>query len=105
MHLHSFADQSRLEHVRFRQQLWGQFELDPEPATVSLAARLGQLLEEQGQGITWEHVGALAFPEPSELPDPGPLPPNSILPYTRNPDFTGREADLLSLAESLFSQP
>ena len=92
------------QYESFRQQLWEEFELDPEPATISLATRLGQLLEEQGQGITWEHVGALAFPEPSELPDPGPLPPNSILPYTRNPDFTGREADLLALAESLFSQ-
>ena len=92
------------QYETFRQQLWGQFELDPEPATVSLAARLKELLDDQGQGMTWQHVGAPAFPEPGELPDPGPLPPNSILPYTRNPDFTGREADLLALAESLCSQ-
>jgi tetratricopeptide (TPR) repeat protein len=62
------------------------------------------LLEDQGQGLTWEHVNAPAFPEPGELPDSGPLPPNSILPYIRNPDFTGREANLLALAENLFSQ-
>ncbi len=88
----------------FRQQLWGQFDLDPEPATVSLAARLNQLLEEQGQRITWEHISMPAFPAPGELPEPGPLPPNSILPYTRNPDFTGRKADLLALTQALFSR-
>ncbi len=88
----------------FRQQLWRRFEFDPEPATASLASRLGQLLEEQEQVQTWEYINAPAFPESDELPDPGPLPPNSILPYTRNPDFTGREADLLALAESLCSQ-
>ncbi len=92
------------QYESFRQQLWGEFELDPEPATASLATRLKELLEEQGQGLTWEYISAPAFPDPGELPEPGPLPPNSILPYTRNPDFTGREADLLALAETLFSQ-
>ena len=94
-----------LQHYEtFRQQLWGQLELDPEPATAALAARLAELLEEQGQGMTWEHITVPAFPGPGELPEPGPLPPNSILPYRRNPDFVGREANLLALAESLFTQ-
>jgi DNA-binding SARP family transcriptional activator len=92
------------QYEGFRQQLWGHFELDPEPATVALAARLRHLLEEQGQRMAWEHISAPGLPEPGELPNPGPLPPNSILPYTRNPDFTGRQADLLALADSLFSQ-
>ena len=69
----------------FRQQLWRQFEFDPEPATVTLAARLTELLEEQRQGTAWKHINMPIFPDPGELPEPGPLPPNSILPYTGTP--------------------
>ena len=43
----------------------------------------------------------IALPAPGELPEPGPLPRNTVLPYARNPDFTGRAADLLNLAEQL----
>ena len=92
------------QYETFRQQFWGLFGLAPEPAMAGLAARLTELLEEQGHGLTREHISAPAFPRPGELPDPGPLPPNSILLYTRNPGFTGRVADLFALVESLFSQ-
>ncbi|MBP6786322.1 MAG: tetratricopeptide repeat protein, partial [Candidatus Promineofilum sp.] len=40
-------------------------------------------------------------PAPSELPNPGSLPPGSYLPYERNERFTGREAQLLDLAALL----
>ncbi len=36
------------------------------------------------------------------LPPPGPLPPGSRIPHKRNSVFTGREKDLLDLAQALF---
>lgn len=36
-----------------------------------------------------------------KLPEPGPLPPGSKMPFARNPLFVGREADLLALASAL----
>ena len=38
------------------------------------------------------------------LPEPGPLPPGSRLPFPRNAVFTGREDDLKSLAKSLLGK-
>jgi DNA-binding SARP family transcriptional activator len=66
----------------FRQQLWRQFEFDPEPATATLAARLTELLEEQRQGTAWKHINmpiclnlARCRPIPS-CPTPGtPISP------------------------------
>jgi tetratricopeptide (TPR) repeat protein len=44
------------------------------------------------------------FKKDEPLPFPGDLPVGSYLPFKRNPLFTGREADLISLAESLLNQ-
>ena len=41
---------------------------------------------------------------PDQLSDPGPLPPRSILPYPRNPDFVGRKQSLLYLARLFLHQ-
>jgi hypothetical protein len=40
-------------------------------------------------------------PPKGELAEPGGLPPGSRMIFTRNEQFTGREADLLALAEAL----
>ncbi|HEY3312028.1 MAG TPA: tetratricopeptide repeat protein [Anaerolineales bacterium] len=40
-----------------------------------------------------------------ELPEPGQFPPGSRLPYHRNAAFTGRESDLLALANLLLAPP
>ena len=42
-----------------------------------------------------------APPGPDVLPDPGPLPPGSRLPFARNTLFTGRVEPLLALARAL----
>ena len=44
-------------------------------------------------------------PPPDELPDPGPLPPGSYVPYVRSERFTGRGAQLLALAALLSPAP
>ena len=44
------------------------------------------------------------LPPPSDLPDPGPLPSGSRIPYHRNPLFTGREEELRALAARLLYQ-
>jgi tetratricopeptide (TPR) repeat protein len=39
--------------------------------------------------------------EQGKLPEPGSLPPGSRIPFARNAVFTGRESDLLALADAL----
>jgi tetratricopeptide (TPR) repeat protein len=41
-----------------------------------------------------------SLPE-DEIPEPGPLPPSSHMPFSRNPLFVGREDDLRTLARTL----
>jgi tetratricopeptide (TPR) repeat protein len=41
-----------------------------------------------------------SLPE-DEIPEPGPLPPGSHMPFSRNPLFVGREDDLRTLARTL----
>ena len=43
-----------------------------------------------------------ALPDLHTLPDPGPLPPGSRLTFPRNALFTGRQPDLLALAQAGF---
>jgi DNA-binding SARP family transcriptional activator/tetratricopeptide (TPR) repeat protein len=44
-------------------------------------------------------------PAPTTLSDPGPLPPGSRLPFSRNVLFTGRHEPLLALASALLHAP
>jgi len=44
-------------------------------------------------------------PDSDELPLPGTLPPGSRMPFPRNALFTGREADLRALAQTLSPAP
>jgi tetratricopeptide (TPR) repeat protein len=91
------------EHETFRQRLWTELGVEPEPATAALVAYLKEQWDEQGEPGSWAEISALriALPAPDELPEPGPLPPQSILPHARNDDFTGREFSLRLLAQHL----
>jgi tetratricopeptide (TPR) repeat protein len=57
-------------------------------------------------GVHGEHVYMpLPLPEADILPEPGPLPPGSRLPYPRNRRFTGRMEALNTLAHALLPHP
>jgi tetratricopeptide (TPR) repeat protein len=57
-------------------------------------------------GVHGEHVYMpLPLPEAGILPEPGPLPPGSRLPYPRNRRFTGRADALNALAHALLPHP
>lgn len=47
---------------------------------------------------------ALALPL-NAVPDPGPLPPGSVLPFAPHPHFIGRTTELLALAQLFLSFP
>ena len=85
------------QYDAYRQHLWEVLAVEPEPATVALADRIRQPLSEAGAPFDRGSETVA----PVDLPAPGPLPPNASLPYAHNPDFVGREADLLHLAEHL----
>lgn len=82
------------QYERCRQHLWDELGVEPEPATAALAAQIGQM--ETAVSLT---------PPPTytagTLPDPGPLPANTYLPYRRNADFVGRHGCLRDLATAL----
>ena len=44
-----------------------------------------------------------AGPHPGRIPDPAPLPAGSRMPFSKNPLFVGREADLKQLADVLYA--
>ena len=77
--------------------------MEPEPATTALVAHLREQLDEGGEPGNWAQISVphIDLPAPDELPEPGPLPPQSILPHGRNNDFMGREFSLLFLAQHL----
>ncbi|MBP6788889.1 MAG: hypothetical protein KA170_14965, partial [Candidatus Promineofilum sp.] len=78
---------------------------------VHLGAKIVHGDEVHGDQITqmpWAPLPAYNPPTPAapgRLPDPAPLPPGHRLPYGRNPLFTGREEDLLALADLLLPPP
>ena len=91
------------EHETFRKRLWTELGVEPEPATTALVAHLREQLDEQGEPGNWAQISVthIDLPTLEELPEPGPLPPQSILPHGRNNDFMGREFSLLFLAQHL----
>ncbi|MEM7111236.1 MAG: tetratricopeptide repeat protein [Chloroflexota bacterium] len=91
------------QYEHSRQRLWQELETAPEQVTAELAQQLTQLQEAQGEGFSWDRiVGAqVKRPLPGQLAKPGPLPPNAVLPYSRNQDFVGRKENLLGLADLL----
>ncbi len=91
------------EHETYRQLLWSELGVEPEPATTALVARLREQIDEGSKPGNWAQTSVphIVLPAPDELPEPGPLPPQSILPHGRNNDFMGREFSLLFLAQHL----
>ena len=73
-----------------RQILWQTLAVEPGPTIINLA----QTLERQLAGET--AVSPKAHLEAPSIP--GTLPPDSLLPYQRNRDFTGREGVLQQVA-------
>lgn len=86
------------------QRLQQELAVEPEPATVALAKHVAQLKADKEENLARRTVSELAFPQLGELAEPGPLPPNALVPYHRNDDFTGRESILLRLADLLLLQ-
>ncbi|MEM7117885.1 MAG: BTAD domain-containing putative transcriptional regulator [Chloroflexota bacterium] len=83
-------------------RLWEELGVEPEPATQELVAQIKQLASTSS--VTFAELSdwkPAPLPEPHQLPIAGALPPHSFLPYQRNHDFTGREADLLRLGKYL----
>ena len=77
--------------------------MEPEPATSALVAHLKEQWDEQGESTNQSQIFAphIALPSPDELPEPGHLSPQSIVPHARNNDFMGREFSLRFLAQHL----
>jgi DNA-binding SARP family transcriptional activator/Tfp pilus assembly protein PilF len=88
----------------FKKHLWEQLGLEPEEITQTLA----QELEASSIGFAAFlnlDTTALEVLLSNELPEPGPLPTNTIIPYHRNDDFLGRETALLQIASRLGEAP
>lgn len=86
-----------------RQQLWQELAVEPESATQAFAHQLEGLKEELGDVSL--SVSDMELPDSSQPASPSSLPANSTMPFHRNPDFTGRQADLLFLAKRLLPWP
>lgn len=95
------------EYEQFRARLRHELELDPEPATQALAAKLRDAYHQATTGLYegMDFTVQLTWPERGTLAAPGLLPPAALVPFRRNPDFTGRAAELLELAERLLPWP
>ncbi|MEM7113568.1 MAG: tetratricopeptide repeat protein [Chloroflexota bacterium] len=103
---------AKAQYEASRARLWEELGVEPEAATQQLVKQLNA-----PKASTTELTAVLpnAFPsppldtpwQPDPLPDPmtlaspGDLPPQSVLPYQRNLDFTGRENELVVLGQRL----
>ncbi len=88
----------------FRQLLREELDAEPEAATLALVNELTQW-SESSTTVTLNVIRPDHSPHEiltsAELAEPGRLPANAILPYRRNADFVGREAELLQIAAAL----
>jgi DNA-binding SARP family transcriptional activator len=84
----------------YRQILRDELGAEPEAATQALVQELAKW-SGSITAVSLPDLSPLEALTSNELSDPGPLPANSILPYHRNEDFVGREADLLQIAAAL----
>jgi DNA-binding SARP family transcriptional activator len=69
--------------------------VEPEEATTELARQVVAWHEKAVSPFDFETLEPLPT---GELPEPGMLPANTLLPYLRNVDFVGRENTLLTVA-------
>lgn len=83
-----------------RQILQKELGVEPGVETVALAQ---QLTEWRGSiaSLAFEDVSLVDVLMCDDLPEPGLLPSNAMLPYQRNQDFVGRAGDLLQMARLL----
>lgn len=85
-----------------RIRIWADLGVELEEATVEVAQTLKELKADADSNFTWQLPAEVSLEWPAEsLSEPGPLPPNALIPYQRNEDFTGRELSLRTLAEHL----
>ena len=91
---------ARQAYTAFRNILWEQWGLEPEAATQTLVQELDDWTGRSAT-LLLPDLSSLEALSSSELPEPGSLPANSILPYHRNQDFVGRETELLQIASAL----
>jgi tetratricopeptide (TPR) repeat protein len=98
------AAQALKTYEQYRQRLWEELGIEPEQATTALVQKA---IDNQAPSflITSPGYASLDIPDLDELPAPGPLPPHSSVPYSRNPDFVGRKAELLRIASSFRVEP
>ena len=94
------AAQQQYELCRTR--LWQELQIEPEEATRRLMVQLNDLAGSKSSiSVTPELSVEQLTGE--QLPEPGLLPPGSVLPYQRHADFIGRESDLHQLGKNLLS--
>lgn len=80
-----------------RQRLWEELGVEPEEATQALAEQIAQMVVDTPE----LKVAQLAKWDGETLPEPMPLPPQSVMPYQRNADFVGRTQDLHAIAQQI----
>ncbi|VAW33426.1 hypothetical protein MNBD_CHLOROFLEXI01-4938 [hydrothermal vent metagenome] len=83
-----------------RQRLWQELDVEPTAETTALAQKI-MATQETAVTATFLETPDLSQLPLNELPDPGPLPQNSVVPLRRNGDFTGREEKLRAIASHL----
>lgn len=95
------------QYEHSRQRLWAELGVEPEPSTIEIARQLTAVRDRPGMPLheTLPTILAGRLPEPDKLAAPGPLPPNAFLPFSRNEDFTGREAILQQMASYFWTRP
>jgi DNA-binding SARP family transcriptional activator/Tfp pilus assembly protein PilF len=95
------------EYERFRAHLQEQLNIDPEPETRQLAQTLRQAYSEAAGGLFAEMDFSvkLAWPARQTLAPVGLLPTTALVPFRRNPDFIGREQELVQVADLLLPWP
>ena len=87
-----------LQHYdRYREHLWQEFEIQPDRITQAIANQIAQLESLKPPPI----ISTAVSWNGTILPDPIGPPPHSLVPYHRNADFVGRDAELQELGRRL----
>jgi len=92
-------------YTLFRGQLWEEMALEPEEATIQLMAEIEAQRAEFETAVPLPVArpqAVLERPNLDELTAPGSLPPQSVLPYSRNKMFAGRHDELLQIGRFFF---
>ncbi|MFZ0543865.1 MAG: tetratricopeptide repeat protein [Candidatus Promineifilaceae bacterium] len=95
------------EYEQLRTRLFHELGFEPEPETRSLARQIEDAYGEAAANLFADinFSTELEWPDRKTLALPGPLSANSLIPFRRNPDFTGRKKELIQLADQLLPWP